>query len=133
MVLSNESRKRLREMLLEMRQDVYDQVRGESLLPGGRNDVGDLGDSANSDMAAEYRYMLRGRLRERLLLIDEALDAIDRDEYGMCEECEEPINEKRLLLMPFTRVCVRCQSEIERHAKLRGSEGIRLELHSTEE
>ena len=132
MVLSNESRERLREMLLEMRQDLYDQVRGQNLLPGERNYVGDLGDYANSEMAAEYTYMLRGRLRERLLLIDEALDAIESGEYGICEECEEPINEKRLLLMPFTRVCVHCQSELERQAKLRGSQGTRLRLHYTE-
>ena len=84
-----------------------------------RDYMGDLGDYANSDMAAEYAYMLRERLRERLLLIDEALDAIDNGEYGICEECEEPINHKRLLLTPFTRVCVRCQSEFERQAKLR--------------
>ena len=59
-------------------------------------------------------------LRQRVLLIDNALDAIERGDYDLCEECEEPINEKRLELMPFVRLCVRCQSEMERQAKMRG-------------
>lgn len=119
MILSTESKRRFHQMLLKMRQELYDEARGQDPLPGERNYVGDLGDYASSDMAAEYAYMLRDRRRERLLLIEEALDALDNGEYGICEECEEPINERRLLLMPFTRVCVRCQSEIERRAKLR--------------
>ena len=124
MILSEESKQRFHEMLLKMRQEVHDQVRAKYQVASDRDYTGDLGDCANSDMAAEYAYMQRGRLMERLLLIDEALGAIERGEYGICEECEEPINEKRLLLMPFTRVCVHCQSELERQAKLRGSQGI---------
>jgi DnaK suppressor protein len=53
-------------------------------------------------------------------LIEDALDGIENGYYGYCEECEEPISEKRLQLMPFALYCVRCQSELERQAKLRG-------------
>jgi DnaK suppressor protein len=53
-------------------------------------------------------------------MIDDALEAIEDGDYGLCEECDEPINEKRLRLMPFARFCVRCQSELERRAKMRG-------------
>jgi DnaK suppressor protein len=71
-------------------------------------------------MEVEYVYMIGERLRQRLFLIEEALDAIENGDYGICAECEEPINEKRLLLMPFALLCVRCQSEIERQARMRG-------------
>jgi DnaK suppressor protein len=64
--------------------------------------------------------MIGERLRQRLFLIEEALDAIENGEYGICAACEEPINEKLLLLMPFALLCVRCQSEIERQARMRG-------------
>jgi DnaK suppressor protein len=71
-------------------------------------------------MEATYVYMIGERLRQKLFLIKEALDAIESGDYGICAECGEPINEKRLLLMPFTLFCVRCQSEIERQARMRG-------------
>jgi DnaK suppressor protein len=31
----------------------------------------------------------------------------------VCERCEEAIPVKRLELLPFTRYCVRCQTELE--------------------
>ncbi|MGO9607055.1 MAG: TraR/DksA family transcriptional regulator [Candidatus Binataceae bacterium] len=34
-----------------------------------------------------------------------------------CEECGEPISEKRLEAMPGTRLCVRCQERKEWKAK----------------
>ena len=56
--------------------------------------------------------------RRKKILI--AVNGIENGEYGLCKECEEPGNEKWLLLMPFTRFCVGCQSEIERQARIRG-------------
>lgn len=38
-----------------------------------------------------------------------ALAALDRGEYGVCEDCEEPISPKRLDAIPWTPVCVKCQ------------------------
>ncbi len=104
-----------------MRQELLDQVQAQRQLSRDRDHHrGDLGDYATIEMAAEYAHLLCYRLRARLLLIDEALDAIENGEYGICDDCEEPINEKRLLLMPFTRFCVGCQSKLERQARIRG-------------
>ncbi|UCG11437.1 MAG: TraR/DksA C4-type zinc finger protein [Deltaproteobacteria bacterium] len=118
--LSEESKQRFREILLDMRQELFDQVKAQVLSIGNRDSVGDLADCASADMVADYAWMLRGRLRERLLLIEDALDATESDEYGFCEKCYEPINEKRLLIMPVTRFCVRCQSEIKRKSRVPG-------------
>lgn len=120
MHLSNESRERFRQKLLDMRQELIDQVHTGERLTREKEYAGDLGDFAVTDLATEYVYMLSDRLRKRLLLIEEALEALENGDYGICEDCEEPINEKRLLLLPFTRWCVQCQSERERRAKLRG-------------
>lgn len=32
------------------------------------------------------------------------------EEFGLCEECEEPIGDKRLDLMPHVALCAECQS-----------------------
>jgi len=120
MTLSQKIRKELSKILEDMRQEVLDQVKVQKERARNKEYMGDLGDHATSDMLAEYAHIFGERLRRRLLLIEDALDAIEDGDYGFCEECEEPINEKRLQLMPFARFCVRCQSELERRAKMRG-------------
>jgi DnaK suppressor protein len=120
MSLSEQTKQKCREMLLEMRRELVDEAKANRQSNSGRDHLGDLCDWAVSDMEVEYVYMIGERLRQRLFLIEEALDAIENGDYGICAECEEPINEKRLLLMPFALLCVRCQSEIERQAKMRG-------------
>ncbi|MEL6181611.1 MAG: TraR/DksA family transcriptional regulator [Myxococcota bacterium] len=35
------------------------------------------------------------------------------DDFGYCVDCDEPIPEKRLELMPYTMLCVACQSQRE--------------------
>ena len=120
MALSEKIKKQLRRMLEDMRQEMLDEVKVQKEKARSKEYIGDLGDHANSDMVAEYAHIFGERLRRRLILIDEALEAIEDGDYGYCEECEEAISEKRLQLMPFARFCVRCQSELERRAKMRG-------------
>jgi DnaK suppressor protein len=37
---------------------------------------------------------------------------MDREHYGVCLECEEPISPKRLDAVPWARYCVSCQERI---------------------
>lgn len=120
MALSEKIREQLHKILENMRQEILDEVKVQKEKARSKDYTGDLGDYATSDMLAEYAYIFGERLRRRLILIEEALEAIEDGDYGFCEECEEPISEKRLQLMPFARFCVRCQSELERRAKMRG-------------
>ena len=114
MALAEETREQLRSMLEGMRQEILDEVKVQKEKARSKDYMGDLGDYATSDMVAEYAHIFGERLRRRLILIEEALEAIEDGDYGICEECEEAIGEKRLQLMPFARFCVRCQSELER-------------------
>ena len=120
MTLSENARKELCKILEDMRQEILDEVKVQKEKARNKDYTGDMGDHATSDMLAEYAHIFSERLRRRLLLIEEALEAIEDGDYGFCEECEEQISEKRLQLMPFARFCVRCQSELERRAKMRG-------------
>lgn len=120
MTLSEKSKQRLRKALEDMRREILDEVRVQIERSRVKDHTGDLGDYATADMAAEYAHLLGERLRKRLQLIEDALDGIENGDYGFCDECDEPINEKRLQLMPFALFCVRCQSELERQAKIRG-------------
>ena len=49
----------------------------------------------------------------QLLLINEALERIADDEYGVCQNCEQDINPKRLNAVPWARFCLSCQELLE--------------------
>lgn len=46
-------------------------------------------------------------------LINEALERIGDKEYGACQNCENPINPKRLEAVPWARYCLNCQELVE--------------------
>ena len=49
----------------------------------------------------------------QLMLVDEALLRIEDDEYGVCQNCENEINPKRLAAIPWARYCLDCQELLE--------------------
>jgi DnaK suppressor protein len=50
------------------------------------------------------------RRRTRRQQIDAALDRLERDEYGECALCGEPIAPRRLALDPAVATCLECAS-----------------------
>jgi DnaK suppressor protein len=69
--------------------------------------------STDRDMAVETLNQQARSIHE----IRSALDRIDEGSYGTCERCEEPIPPKRLDALPWARMCVSCQSEMEAEAQ----------------
>jgi DnaK suppressor protein len=49
----------------------------------------------------------------RLKSIEQAIQRIDRGDYGSCRRCEEDIHVKRLKAMPWATLCLQCQAELE--------------------
>ncbi len=56
----------------------------------------------------------RRRIELRLQQAQAALARMERDEYGECLACGEPISAKRLRAKPESPTCLACQSERER-------------------
>lgn len=50
----------------------------------------------------------------QLQLIDEALQRIDDEEYGVCQNCNKEIQPKRLEAIPWARYCLSCQELVEK-------------------
>jgi DnaK suppressor protein len=60
-------------------------------------------------MQAQAMAQESGRRREAMLVaIDLALGRIEADEYGLCNDCDELINPKRLDFDPTVRRCIKC-------------------------
>ena len=53
---------------------------------------------------------------EALADIDEAIDRIDAGQFNVCEECKQEIGERRLVIQPWAKLCVKCQRKMEEHA-----------------
>ena len=49
----------------------------------------------------------------QILLINEALERIEDEEYGTCQNSEKEINPKRLDAIPWARYCLNCQELVE--------------------
>ncbi len=84
----------------------------------GVKEIGDDFDSASEGREQELGFLMNTRDREKIVKIEEALRRIDDGEYGICEECGEPIGAARLKAMPFTVLCVRCQEAEEEWTKI---------------
>lgn len=104
--------------LLEMRRDLLGQVERKKLYSKevGEDGIPDSGDVAAYSYSKEVLMGLGENERTKLRLVEEALAKIDEGTYGVCERCEEAIPIKRLELLPFTRYCVQCQTELERES-----------------
>ena len=58
----------------------------------------------NQQMALE----LRRRQEQQLQRIANALKRMDKNRYGLCGRCKQPIAEERLEISPDVVMCVRC-------------------------
>ncbi|MDX9714292.1 MAG: RNA polymerase-binding protein DksA [Dissulfurispiraceae bacterium] len=79
----------------------------------------ELGDQASAEIDRNFMLRLRGRERNLLKKIDEAIDKIDSGNYGICENCGQEINLKRLEARPVTTMCIECKTEQEEEERLR--------------
>lgn len=71
-------------------------------------------DQASSEY--ERSQMLRFKKRDLFYAkkLDKALAKFEKNEYGVCEECDETIKFERLLARPTAELCIACKDESER-------------------
>ena len=105
---------------LERQRKVMLAEVGEGLAnPNGQEALPDVSDQASAE--ADQNFSLRIREREQRLIkkIDEALDRMDQNIYGICERCEEEIPYPRLKARPVTTLCINCKTLEEQKEKIR--------------
>jgi DnaK suppressor protein len=110
-----EAAETLAETRRQLLREMQGRFKGES--EGVKDEGRDAYDLASDERDREISFILNDREREKLLAIDEALQRIKEKTYGICESCEAEIQLGRLKVLPFTRLCVRCQEENEKEAK----------------
>lgn len=105
--------KRYRTKLVDLKAEIL--AEGDFEIEPGRTDPTAVGSDEDEQPLAEMSQTIassRNRTRADVLArIAAALVRLDDDaeSFGLCTECEEPISDKRLQLMPYVELCVECQ------------------------
>ena len=111
--------KTIKEMLMKKREDLVLEIsrRSKASTESAVQDIGDILDSVSEERTRELDLILTDREKRKLAQIDDALDRLEENTYGLCEECGIKIPKARLKVLPFARYCVECQEKNEREEK----------------
>ena len=82
----------------------------------------DIADRASAETEVALELRTRDRQRKLISKIDEALERIDRNDYGYCEETGDPIGVKRLEARPIATLTVEAQERHERKERTQRDE-----------
>ena len=100
-----------RALLEEERTDLLAKL--DELGLGGAGLTYDSNFADSSQVTAERGEVeaLAATLRETLEDVERALAKLSAGNYGVCEDCGQPIDPLRLEAKPATRYCINCASK----------------------
>lgn len=106
---------RMKEILLEQKKQILVQSQQERDIDLD----GDETDAIQGNMLVEMNNRLGTRNAVKLKQIEDALQKIEKQTYGLCRDCGESIAEKRLLYNPHFLICISCAEDHEAEEKQR--------------
>ncbi len=118
--------KSMKDVLIKMRDELIRDI-SRRLKETSKNineDIGDDVDTIFQEKAREFDLILSKREKDKLRLIEEALERIEEGTYGICEECGAKIPKGRLKVMPFAKYCVDCKEMIEKEERFMSEEEV---------
>ncbi len=110
-------RKLLNERLDELLNEANRTVSG---MTSQNDNLPDPADRATLESDRNFTLRIRDRERKLIGKIKEALERLDGGSYGICDDCEEDISEKRLKVRPVTTLCIECKTRQEGDERVRG-------------
>jgi len=112
-------RRRLRDRrrkLLRLVTNTEDEIRAlDTNVPA------ELEEEAQEARLATVLVWLDDRITAEIEAIDHALTRIERGDYGICEDCDDPIPLERLHILPAVTTCVHCAAAREAAARMRAA------------
>jgi len=73
----------------------------------------DLADKAANSYTKEFLFGQTNTDRTTLQRVDEALERVRKGTYGICDNCEMELQQKRLEAVPWASHCTSCQEKQE--------------------
>ena len=94
--------------------EVLKQAAGAHIPGDNPPEVLDFKDVAAEETRAVIDEVTHAHAVEELAQVAAALRRVDEGSYGLCQDCGEPIDERRLRALPATAFCTACQTIHER-------------------
>ena len=107
--MSKINTKRIKEHLIAEREAIADKLRGKDLSVD-ESETPDPVDLAVRNYSKNVMLSVSENETRQLTMINDALDRIEDDEYGICQNCEKNVNPKRLNALPWAMYCIECQA-----------------------
>ena len=104
--------KDVKQRLLDERILLIEKLKGNDLSVDD-SETPDPVDLAVRNYSKNVMLAVSENESRQLALVDEALLRVEDDEYGVCQNCEKDINQKRLAAIPWARYCLSCQELVE--------------------
>jgi len=109
--MDQEKLDRFKEALITERNELMQDlmISNENFVNLDNVKVGDLVDQASNFYEKELAISLSTTEKQTLKSIDIALSKIKDSTYGLCESCNDPIDENRLEAIPYATLCLECK------------------------
>ncbi len=104
--------KEIKQKLIDERETIVSKLSSNDLSVDD-SETPDPVDLAVRNYSKNVMLAVSENESRQLTLINEALERIEDDEYGLCQNCENEINPKRLNAVPWARYCLDCQQLLE--------------------
>lgn len=106
--------------LLHLREQILNSrvLRDPEGLKIAQEDLSDEADLANNVINQAVSFRMREREIIKLTQINEALERIEDETYGHCEDCGEVISDKRLEFQPWAKLCIIHAEEREKERRI---------------
>ena len=112
---------RFRKMLSQQLKDLENKLDGSvDHLNASDDYFPDPTDRASAESDRNFDIRVQDRERKLIMKIKEAMERMEDGEFGICEDCGEPIGIKRLEARPVTTLCIECKIQREKQEKMRG-------------
>ncbi len=113
-----------KKLILKRKDEILDAIKhiSEDTLKKSQKDAsGDISgytyhmaDVATDTYDREFSLGLASSDRELLYELDDAVKKIDDGSFGVCEDCKVLITKTRLKVIPYARLCIKCQEKKEK-------------------
>lgn len=119
MTIDKDRAQRLREMLLERKRRLWNDLRDELFRGAGENlhtqfEVPqDIGEKSLLSLLADAELSVADIRLKELEQMEVAERKFREGSYGTCDDCGRKISEERLAVLPFACCCTDCQGRRE--------------------
>ncbi|MDD4894025.1 MAG: TraR/DksA family transcriptional regulator [Candidatus Omnitrophica bacterium] len=113
-----------KKLILKMKDKILAEIKhiSEDTLKKSQKDAsGDISgytyhmaDVASDTYDREFSMGIASDERQSLYELDDAIKKIEEGTFGICEECKSAITKSRLKVVPFARLCIKCQEKREK-------------------